>query len=234
MVLMDDIYNPQVIAQEKDYLIVFKPPGMHSAPLKKSKGENIVEWCAEKFPEIMDLSGRQAGEGGLLHRLDFDTQGLILIARTRAGMEALLEQQSDRKIVKEYSAITSESYSYMPGFPEEKPKLPLIKSSYRSYGPGSKETRPLPGDTYTTEIMENISLSGHLVSFRIRIVKGFRHQIRCHLAWLGQPILNDKLYGKITYGNGLLALRASSLSFNDPSSGEKRSYSIPALKPHEI
>ena len=232
--MIDNFLNPQVVVEEKDFLIVFKPPGMHSAPLAKSKGDNIVDWCGKSFPQIMDLPGRKAGEGGLLHRLDFDTQGLILIARTRAGMQILLEQQSDGKIVKEYSALAAESYSYMPGFPPEKPKMPIIKSSYRSFGPGSKETRPVPGENCTTEILENHSIAGGLVSFRIRIVKGFRHQIRCHLAWLGQPILNDKIYGKITYGKGLLALRAISLSFNDPSTNEKRSCSIPALQPHEI
>ena len=232
--LIDDILVPYIIAEEKDYLIVFKPPRMHSAPLVKSEGRNIVEWCNKSFPEIMDLPGRKTGEGGLLHRLDFETQGLIIIARTKEGMNALLLQQSEGKIAKEYNALAAESLSYMVGFPAEKPKLPLIKSSYRSFGPGSKETRPVLGDTYTTEILENKSIADGLVSFRVRIVKGFRHQIRCHLAWLGQPILNDKIYGKISYGNGLLALRATSLSFFDPSSGQKRNYSIPQLEPHEI
>jgi 23S rRNA pseudouridine1911/1915/1917 synthase len=64
--------------------------------------------------------------------------------------------------------------------------------------------------------------------FKLRIWKGFRHQIRAHLAWFGMPILNDKLYGGVSFGNGLLALRAYSISFTDPSSGEELSYSISA------
>ena len=66
------------------------------------------------------------------------------------------------------------------------------------------------------------------------IVKGFRHQIRSHLTWLGMSILNDDLYGGERRGKGFLALRASSITFNDPSSGEELSYSIPPLELEEV
>ena len=229
-----DILIPQVLAAEKDFLVIYKPPGMHSAPLAKSSGDNLVNWCGNSFPEIMSLPGRQAGEGGLLHRLDFETQGLMLFARTRLGMEALLEQQEDGKIVKEYSALVTESGKDLPGYPLEKPGLTVIKSAFRPYGPGRKATRPVPGEDYITEILESSSCAAGLVSLRVRILKGFRHQIRCHLAWLGRPILNDSLYGGLSYGKGLLGLRAFSLRFSDPSSGIERNYSIPALGPDNV
>ena len=100
---VDNFYLPQILAEEKDFLVVYKPPGTHSAPLARSPGESpvILEWCAAKFPDIMDLPGRRAGEGGLIHRLDFETNGLLLVARTAAGMESLLAMQSEGRIVKE-------------------------------------------------------------------------------------------------------------------------------------
>jgi 23S rRNA pseudouridine1911/1915/1917 synthase len=250
---INDFNKPQILAVEKDFLLVYKPPRMHSAPLANSQGDTILDWTSSQFPEVADLSGRRAGEGGLLHRLDFETQGLMLFAKSSLGMETLLLQQKKGKIIKEYSALTAKSETRLSGFPIEKPQLRLnllsqekreyIESSFRAYGPGRKTVRPLAlerdeverrGEIYTTEILRACSVSLaelSCISFKLRIRKGFRHQIRVHLAWLGLPIINDRLYGGLPYGNGLLALRASFISFSDPSSGEDLDYSIPDLEP---
>ena len=248
-----DIQIPQLLAAEKDFLLVYKPPRMHSAPQAHSSGgETILEWCVKQFPEVALLPGRKAGEGGLLHRLDYETHGLMLIARSMTGMEALLEQQREGRILKEYSVLTVENKIALPGFPKEKPcfvfgnsplpdcqdgMLQKIESAFKPYGPGRKAVRPVPpggnGKLYSTEILESRPVLDagipNYFSLKLRICKGFRHQIRCHLAWMGMPILNDGLYGGLSFGNGLLALRATSIAFNDPSSGEERSYSIPDL-----
>ena len=258
------ISKPQILLAENDFLLVYKPPRMHTSPQAHSPCETLLDWCAVRFPEIMDLSGRQAGEGGLLHRLDYETHGLMLIARNTGGMTALLEQQGEGKIIKEYSAVAAKSQVLLPGFPVESPIMEdlsqrelkwhkelkdklIIQSAFRPFGPGRKAVRPVlidnagtekPGKLYTTEILESRQTSaGDLpfqFSFRLRISKGFRHQIRSHLAWLGLPIINDSLYGGLAFGNAFLALRASSLSFNDPSSGKGMSYSIPQLELSEI
>ena len=246
IISIDDIFTPQILTAENDFLLVYKPPRMHSAPERRSSGgETMLDWCIAKFSEVAALTGRKAGEGGLLHRLDYETQGLMLIARSRTGMESFLEQQGEGKIIKEYSALTAKNKIMLPGFPRETPDFlqgsngePLIiKSAFRPYGPGRKSVRPvlLGGDKalYTTEILESHPVSSadiqQCFSLKLRICKGFRHQIRCHLAWLGLPILNDRLYGGNSFGKDLLALRAISITFNDPASGEERRYSIPAL-----
>ena len=242
-----DINTPLVIAAEKDFLVVYKPPLMHSAPQKNSTGKNILEWCVQEYPEIMDLPGRRAGEGGLIHRLDYETQGLLLLARSRSGMETLFSQQVEGKFQKEYNALAAESKLLLPGFPDVKPgnsTVNEIKSAFRPYGPGRKTVRPVCVETssterqkeqYITEIPESYPVSDSGVfSFRLRIVRGFRHQIRSHLAWLGMPILNDRLYGGCAHGKGLLALRAFLIAFNDPSSGKKLRYEIPCLDLEEI
>jgi 23S rRNA pseudouridine1911/1915/1917 synthase len=244
---IDDIFKPQILAAENDFLLVYKPPRMHSAPESRSSGgETVLEWCVAKFPEVADITGRKKKEGGLLHRLDYETQGLMIIARTQSGMESLLEQQREGKIMKEYSALAAKNEKTLPSFPKEisvwlrdgNNEVPLkIESAFRPYGPGRKAVRPvLPeGDKalYSSEILESRPLFDTKIpqcfSLKIRISKGFRHQIRCHLAWLGLPILNDSQYGGLSFGNGLLALRAVSIAFNDPSSGLEQSCSIPNL-----
>lgn len=272
VLLVKDIIAPQILAVEKDFLLVYKPPRMHSAPeahpAGETAGKTLVDWCFARFPETACLPGRKPGEGGLLHRLDYQTQGLLLVARTRQGMERLLEQQMKGDILKEYSALTAESKTGLPGFPSEKPKLPrpvldakaggndpysskaeappsAITSGFRPFGSGRKAVRPVmigpetnTGETRrapcVTEIIETrpvFDAGFPCAAFRIRIRKGFRHQIRSHLSWLGWPILNDSLYGGLAAGKGVLGLRAASLFFTDPSSGEERAYSIPPLDP---
>jgi len=258
---LDGFLSPQILAAEKDFIVVYKPPRMHSTPLEKGHGETTLDWCSGLFPEIADLPGRRKGEGGLLHRLDYETQGLMLLARTVTGMESLLGQQKKGLIIKGYSALTAESSGLIPGFPLQKPEIPpgvlkdkggesepfQIKSAFRPYGLGRKAVRPVAGtgitetkkkskelafdagEPYVTEILEASTLGSLFVSLRLRIYKGFRHQIRSHLAWLGFPILNDVLYGGSAYGKGFLGLRASSLAFNDPSSGGELAFSLAPL-----
>jgi len=247
LVLIGDFSRPQILAEEKDFLIVYKPPRMHSAP-QASSIESLFTWCVRSFPEVGKLCGRNKGEGGLLHRLDYETHGLMLLARSSFGMEALLEQQKQGKIIKEYSAFTLKSEIVPPGFPKEKTEFQqgnaiMITSAFRAYGKGRKAVRPvLSYDkknkkaqvVYLTEILE-IKLTsalglGNCLSLKLKISKGFRHQIRSHLAWLGMPILNDALYGGAVFGNGYLALRACSLVFANPVTGEERYYSIPAMR----
>ena len=247
MFLINAIDEPRILAAENDFLLAYKPPRMHSAPLAASHGETILRWCSAQYPEIAALDGRKAGEGGLLHRLDYETQGLLLIARNKRGMNSLLEQQREGKIIKGYSALTAENKLSLPGFPPratsesaEFNSKKNVQSAFRAYGPERKVVRPVlagdgkPAALYTTEILEADTSDANITAFWLEIKKGFRHQIRAHLAWLGMPILNDNLYGGAPYGNGLLALRAHSITFNDPSSGEERSYSIPRLDVSEV
>jgi len=260
LIPLRDIFTPRILIEEKDFLIAYKPPGTHSAPLARSTtADSFLNWCALRFPEVADLPGRKAGEGGLLHRLDYETQGLMLIARTKAGMESLLEQQKEYKIIKEYSALTMESETQLPGFPARELEAPResgipreskipreyetpheITSSFRPYGPGRKSVRPViigggeaekQSERYSTRILETLPHASGITSFRLMISRGFRHQIRSHLAWLRRPILNDALYGGAPFGGGLLALRACSLLFADPSSGKELIFAIPPLQP---
>jgi 23S rRNA pseudouridine1911/1915/1917 synthase len=272
---MVNVFSPApfLVAEEDSFLVVYKPPHMHSSPLKKSAvdapgpaqaGEQtLLGWYARSFPEIAAIRGRNPWEGGLLHRLDYETGGLTLIARTQAAFDALEAAQEAGRFVKEYAALASKAVKSLPSmpappFPAERlltaagglPPAPLIsiESAFRPYGPGRKAVRPVPlsfsgekpqkralkeivldrGRPYRTEILEaKTEGEGKPLVFCVRIRRGFRHQIRSHLAWLGCPLINDALYGGASrpeYPG--LALLAGAIAFPDPLSSAAREYRL--------
>ena len=234
--------SPSVIEENSDYAVVFKPSKMHSVPLKESKGGTLVDWY----------------EGQLMHRLDYETHGLVLFAKNQKSYEFFKALQDRGEFVKEYSAVcTIPASDKAPGFPpgpllSHSPQT--IMSYFRSYGPGRKQVRPVidassvpnkdvskdKGGFYRTEITQIQHGEGKDL-FTVRIRRGFRHQIRCHLAWIGRPIIDDPLYNTVSVAQGIaeqrmpkqetvtLALRAHALFFIDPSTGEKRESSIKPL-----
>jgi 23S rRNA pseudouridine1911/1915/1917 synthase len=237
------------VAETEGFLVVYKPPLMHSAPL--GGGDSLLGWCAERYPETLTPRGLLPREGGLLHRLDYGTWGLVLLARTQEALEALQRQQRQGGFVKEYGVLASPvPQAPLPGFPPAEPRpfaaLPLVVASgFRAYGPGRKAVRPViprrappkkrisvaldQGGPYKTEILERRN-AGDFLYFRVRIGRAFRHQIRCHLSWLGHPVLGDGLYGPAGGdGDRPLMLKAQGLSFPDPFSGEPRQYQLPPI-----
>jgi 23S rRNA pseudouridine1911/1915/1917 synthase len=202
---------------------------LHTAPLREGEENTLLDWAARRFPDILLINGRKKFEGGLVHRLDFETQGLVLCARTNKALKFFVDQQEKGLIVKEYEALTASM--------QTDKILTVIESSFRPYGKGRKEVRPVPvgNPIYKTEIL-SCEKTEDQCFFRLRISKGYRHQIRCHMAWIGQPIVNDYIYGNYkkesgqVYGkpgmDAFLALRASSIAFNDPDTGKRKQFTI--------
>jgi 23S rRNA pseudouridine1911/1915/1917 synthase len=241
---------PWIVAETKGFLVVYKPPLMHSAPLRG--GASLLGWCAKLYPEVLSPRSRLAREGGLLHRLDYGTWGLVLLARTQEALESLEQQQRQGSFLKEYGVLADAApRPLLPGFPPAPPPAgpsetyPLaVESGFRPYGPGRRAVRPvLPdgpskkrlqialdqGGPYKTEILERQN-AGSLLYFRARIARAFRHQIRCHLSWLGHPVRGDGLYDQPDGdGEQPLMLKAQALSFLDPFSGETRRYQLPPI-----
>jgi 23S rRNA pseudouridine1911/1915/1917 synthase len=269
--------NPYILEETESFAVVFKPARMHSTnsseKIAANNGQftvnnenaqgtkkNLLEWYRERL--------RNAEEVHLMHRLDFETHGLVLFAKTKKSFNFFKDLQNKGGFVKEYSAVCVPAKDSVPaaGFPRENyceygvPQLLTafdrnkasnnftIESYFRPYGPGRKQVRPViedgkkhketakdKGGFYRTEI---ININGNI--FKVRIERGFRHQIRCHLCWIGFPILNDPLYKRIA-GEGIisstgetalgtLALRAHALIFTDPASGKLKECGIPPFE----
>lgn len=224
----------RVLYESDSFLIVEKPSSLATVPLSREPmGQSLLNQLVSSYPEVGEGSGRQSHEGLVLHRLDTDTCGLVLVARDTVSFQKLQKAQQVGHFIKTYLAVVSNS-SRLDGFPSEGPDFPIghsvgIESRFRPYGIGRRSVRPIVEEssrlakqkggvaTYYTSVdhMGRDSLGRHLV--KCRLAKGFRHQIRSHLAWTSYPIVGDRLYGGEVAD--VLHLAAVTLEFPHPSDG---------------
>ena len=237
------IHAPTV---EKPFLVIYKPKGLPSAPLVEGDTENALAQTMEKFPEICDVHGKKEIEYGLLHRLDTATDGLMVIATSQECYDFLMEEQRAGRFIKYYTAqcdIIPDNAERLGGFPPDTPNLTNVSSFFRPYGEGRKEVRPVTEKSgkaalaklgkaklYSTEI--SIQKQGDNTALATcRITEGYRHQVRCHLAWAGYPVIGDQLYNSnfkncdsdIKKAENVLMFSASKISFEYPR-GDLNSY----------
>jgi len=236
---------------------------MHTAPKPRPDGKRtLLDWLAAIHPELMSVQGRQIDEGGLVHRLDSDTSGLVLFARTQKAFDFFMQAGIQGSFEKEYDALVRISIAGLEG---SKPLLHepdgidpaawlsslrrgdtaaltrflasrSIRSVFRPFGPGGKRVacavKPRDGSSagkkdwtdteYSTVVLSaqaGISNDPYELLIKVKLVRGFRHQIRAHLAWLGLPLVGDPLYGDDSGDSPRLCLNACLLRFPDPRAG---------------
>ena len=205
---------------DDDCVVAVKEGGMPSAPIKEGETDNALFHVSLDYPEVLEVQGKKSIEGGILHRLDTATTGLLLFARNQFFYDELIKAQENNLFIKEYTAVCSDiknTPELLEGFPiqsknvfSKKINFPVeIISRFRSYGKGQQQVRPVTDDSvgyaakknvtktqYKTEIL---SVENYKKDFMVkcRISKGFRHQVRCHLAWCGLPVAGDFLYNPL-------------------------------------
>ena len=224
--------------EDKPFLVIYKPKGLPSAPLTAEDSENALSQAVAMFPEIKTVCGKKPIEYGLLHRLDTATDGLMVIAATQECFDFIMKEQAEGRFIKTYTAecnILPDNAKLLGGFPADIPILPEVSSYFRPYGEGRKEVRPVTEDSgkaalsklgkkklYTTKI-EIQKLSDTRAIATCEITEGYRHQVRCHLAWAGYPVIGDQLYNSDKKNAENLLFSATKISFEYPR-GDLNSY----------
>ncbi len=203
----------QRLYEDSWLLVVAKPAGMVSQPTQARVGHSVWDWALRRYgPEV-----------GLVHRLDRETSGVLVLGRHRKATAALAAQFQLREARKRYLAVTG------PGFPlEGTVDLPLSKDRARI---GRRIAGRGSGDAAVTEYRRMGEGAGFSV-VELRPQTGRTHQLRAHLRALGFPIAGDKLYeGPPLLSETLTAerclLHALELSLRHPQSGERVSWKAP-------
>lgn len=207
----------QIIYEDKDILVVDKPAGLSVHPGPGHPDTTLVNAILGYAPQV---SGGETGRPGIVHRLDKDTSGLIIIALNPAAHLHLANQFKNRQVKKIYTALVGGNLVPATGFID----APIGRD--RSHRKKMAVTGPGAGRQARTgyRVMEYISSYTLLQAMP---ETGRTHQIRVHLAAIGHPILGDSTYG---FPSRLLSrqfLHASGLIFKLPSSGDEVEFSSP-------
>ncbi|HVU05756.1 MAG TPA: RluA family pseudouridine synthase [Polyangiaceae bacterium] len=178
-----------VVLERPDLVVVDKPAGMPTAPLRLGEAGSLAGRLLARYPEMRRI-GHRPREPGLVHRLDTETSGLVVAARTAAAFEHLTRALSEGRLEKRYLAVVAGE-----DFPAEVTATHPLgpdarnRARVRVFSPGSPEGRPS-----TTRLSRVRSAAGRTL-VEASASPAYRHQVRAHLAALGWPILGDPTYG---------------------------------------
>jgi 23S rRNA pseudouridine1911/1915/1917 synthase len=199
--------------ESESVVVVEKPPGQATAPLKPNETGTLANAIAGHFPEVVGV-GPNAREPGLIHRLDGDTSGLVVVARTEQAFETLKAALKEGRLEKSYLLVCSQE-----GLAElgtiEFPIAPHPKDQRRVYPCVHPRDvmRYAPRPASTSYKVKQRGPKWALVE--VRVAKAARHQIRAHFAAIEHPLAGDVLYGgEAVPGLGRHALHASQVKFS--------------------
>ncbi len=208
-------HNLEIIFQTPDYLVVNKPAGMLVHPGREAdaaSSDTVGLSVAEILADQIDDPG--SDRPGIVHRLDRDTSGVLLVAKNTKSREYLQSLFKSRQVEKYYLAAVSGKLK----LPQARLEWPIARSPK---DPAKRQVRS-GGKMAITEYEVLEEKDGKSL-LGVRILTGRTHQIRVHLAHLGHPVLGDRIYGVSTKGLSRQFLHAKSIAFVDMS-GESVSY----------
>ena len=205
-----------IIKSTEEYIVLNKPAGLVVHPGAGNKSGTLLNALLFEYPELNKLS-----RAGIVHRLDKDTSGLMIVARTEESFKHISDQISKRQVVRTYQAFTA-------GKIERSGKInaPIARDPRNRQKQAIVESGREAISHY--KLIENF---GFYSNIEVNLETGRTHQIRVHMNHLGCPLIGDPLYGRrrrfaknthqklreVIEGFPRQALHASELSFLDPS-----------------
>jgi tRNA pseudouridine32 synthase/23S rRNA pseudouridine746 synthase len=203
--------DPQVIHADAEVIIVNKPEGLLSVPGKGAeKADCLIARLARMFPRVL-----------LVHRLDTDTSGVMVFARTSAAQVALAGQFERRETGKDYVArvwgvVAGDAGTVDLPLTVDWPNRPRQHVNHETGRPAVTDWQVMARGTGETRM-------------RLMPRTGRSHQLRVHMAEIGHPILGDPLYAHPeAAAHPRLMLHAERLAFRHPGKGVPVSYTAPA------
>lgn len=209
-----------VVYQDQDLVVVNKPAGLAVHPGPGHPDKTLVNALLAMCPDIQGIGGEI--RPGIVHRLDKDTSGLMMVAKTHQAHNNLSAQIKARQVTKGYLALVEG----VPAPAQGKVDAPVGRHPRRrtrmAVVVGGKEART--SYRMREEFTEH-GLPGYSL-IELYLETGRTHQIRVHMAHIGHPLIGDTLYGHKTPLVGRHFLHAFHLAFKHPANGEPLEFQI--------
>ncbi|ARP95781.1 RluA family pseudouridine synthase [Bordetella genomosp. 13] len=201
-----------VVADSADWIVVDKPAGLVTHPGAGNWSGTLLNGLLYRYPELTRVA-----RAGIVHRLDKDTSGLMVVARTELAQTHLVRQLQARTVGREYLAL-AHGWLAADGTVDRPigrdARVPVRMSVDRPVAPKPAITH------YRVDRLGAASEAERVTQVICRLETGRTHQIRVHLASLGHPLLADTLYGgRPLAGAQRQMLHARALRFDDPGGG---------------
>ncbi|MFQ6083912.1 MAG: RluA family pseudouridine synthase [Candidatus Aminicenantia bacterium] len=209
----------KIIYQDKELLIIDKPSGLVVHPGAGNVTGTLVNALLFHFPELKEIGSIQ--RPGIVHRLDKETSGLMIIAKTNKAYLELQKQFKNRFVEKKYLTLVKGRMLRKRGIID----IPIGRHLKERKKISVRTAKPKEAVTYYA-VIEGFKDFSYL---EVKPLTGRTHQIRVHLSSFGHPIIGDKKYGRIKLKIKCprLFLHASYLSFIHPETGNKMEFSLP-------
>jgi 23S rRNA pseudouridine1911/1915/1917 synthase len=218
----------QVLHEEEHFIVINKPAGLPTHPNEFEDIHTVANQFIGLFPEAIEV-GEDPLRPGIVHRLDTDTSGLLLLARTQDGFKALREKFDQRQIHKTYAALCM-------GHPE--PQNQTIDYDVAHHPKNIRKMVALVDDTVAyrstprnaSTVIHTVEQMKEATFLWVQTLTGRMHQVRIHLTSIGHPLIGDKLYQthaqrqKDRSGLKRHFLHASHLWFVHPWTGQRVSF----------
>lgn len=197
-----------VLYEDDDVVVINKPAGV----LTHAKGALNSEFTIGEFMRSRSTDGADTNRPGIVHRLDRDTSGVMIAAKTSGAKRWLQKQFATRKVKKAYLALV-----------EGRPKLPAAQLDLPiERNPKKPQTFRVAANGRSAQTTyETVQSFKNYTLLRFRPATGRTHQLRVHAAYLNCPIVGDRLYGKPNKQLGRMFLHAAELELTLPSRKRK-------------
>ncbi|UOQ43118.1 RluA family pseudouridine synthase [Halobacillus salinarum] len=208
----------EIIHEDEDVIVVNKPSGMVVHPSAGHESGTLVNALLYHCRDLSGINGVE--RPGIVHRIDKDTSGLLMVAKNDLAHQSLVQQLSNKTVERKYVAIVHGDISHEYGTidapigrdPKERQRMAVVEDG--------------------REAVTHFQVLEHFKDFtyvECTLETGRTHQIRVHMRYINHPLAGDPKYGpRKTWGLNGQALHAKSIGFSHPRTGEWKKFEVEA------